>query len=372
MRIGVDGRELVSGMRTGIGRYVIEVLRAVSHAGIECVVYGDQRTRLPVALPGVRVQVLNNGWTQWWDQVCLPRQLARDKVAVFLSPYYKGPLWAPCPVVLTIHDLFFIQYPGRKRLVYDAVMGWLAKLYVSRAVVVITDSEYAQRSIVAMLGVDESKVTVIPVALGAKFKPGPLTDVVRLRYGIVSSYVLYVGNFLPHKNVLRLIQAYACLDRVIKDTHQLVLAGGDREHRKELERLAGSLGVADRVLFPGLIEDAHLPAVYSGCALFVLPSLMEGFGLPALEAMACGAPVAASNRAAIPEVVGDAALLLDPENVAGMAEAMARVLSQPDMGERMRKQGLVRAGAFTSDRTAGRVVALLREVVTRDEQARAT
>ena len=362
MRIGIDGRELVEGVRTGIGRYLIEVLRMASREGMECVVYGDQRTRLPLALPGVSGRLLGGGWTQWVDQVGLPIRLARDRISVFLSPYYKCPLFAPCPVVITVHDLFFIHYPGEGRPVYDAVMTLLSRLYAARAGAVIADSEYSKRSIVATLGVSDAKVTVIPVALGAEFKPEPLTDAVRLRYGIVPPYILYVGNFLPHKNVPRLIQAYAGLGRELKDTHRLVLAGGDREHRNDLERLAGRLSVADRVLFPGLIEDAHLPAVYSGAALFVLPSLEEGFGLPALEAMACGAPVAASNRTAIPEVVGDAALLFDPENVTGMTEAMARALSQQDVRERMRRQGLARAVAFTPERTAGRVVALLREV----------
>jgi len=361
MRIGVDGRELIAGARTGIGRYLIEVLRAAAREGLECVVYGDDRTRFPVTLPGVSLCRLN-GPTLWVDQVALPRRLAHDRIAVFLSPYYKGPLCAPCPVVVTIHDLMFIRYPGSRRPLYDFVMTHLARLYAARAAAVITDSEYSKRSIVATLGVADGKVAVIPVALGAEFTPEPLTDAVRLRYGIMPPYILAVGNFLPHKNVPRLIQAYAGLDQALHETHQLVLAGGDRERRNDLERLAGRLAVAARVLLPGLIDDADLPAVYSGAALFVLPSLEEGFGLPALEAMACGTPVAASNRAAIPEVVGDAALLFDPDKVSAIAEAMATALSDQDMRERMRRQGLARAGAFTSERTAGRVVALLREV----------
>jgi glycosyltransferase involved in cell wall biosynthesis len=362
MRIGVDGRELAGSVRSGIGRYLVEVLRAAAHDGLECLVYGDDRTRLPVTLPGVSLHRLDAGLTLWVDQVGLPRRLARDRIAVFLSPYYKCPLFAPCPTVITVHDLFFIRYLGDRRPIYDAVMTRLARIYAARAAAVIADSQYSKRSIVETLGVSEAKVTVIPVALGAEFKPEPLADGVRLRYGIVPPYILYVGNFLPHKNVPRLIQAYAGLGKELKDTHHLVLAGGDREHRSDLERLAGRLSVADRVLFPGFIDEENLPAIYSGCALFILPSLEEGFGLPALEAMACGAPVAASNRAAIPEVVGDAALLFDPEDVSAMAEAMTRALSQPDMRERMRGEGLARAGAFTPEQTAGRVVALLREV----------
>lgn len=362
IRIGVDGRELSGGVRTGIGRYVAEIVRAISQSGGECVLYGESTAGPAVTLPGVRHCGLSNGWTQWWDQVRLPRRLARDKVAVFLSPYYKGPLWAPCPVVLTIHDVFFIQYPGQRRPLYDAVMTWLARLYVSRAAAVITDSEYSKRAIMERIGVSEAKVAVIPVALGAEFRPQPLSDAARRRYGITDPYILYVGNFKPHKNLARLIQAYSSLPETLRKTYRLVLAGGDRDHRPALERQAGSLGVDGRVLFPGFIEDEYLPEIYSGCVLFILPSLEEGFGLPALEAMACGAPVAAANRAAVPEVVGQAAVLFDPENIAAISEAMARILSQDELQERLRQQGLRRAGEFTVERTAGRVLALLREV----------
>lgn len=360
--IGVDGRELREGIRTGIGRYVLEVLRAASREGWECVVYGDRATRLPVALPGVTLRVLDIPWTQWWDQVSLPRQLVADRVSVFLSPYYKGPLLAPCPVVLTIHDLFFLDYPGQRRPFYRAVMTGLARLYARRASAIIADSEYSRWSIVERLGLSPGKVTVIPVALGAEFKSEPLTEVVRSRYGITPPYVLYVGNFKPHKNLPRLIRAYAALAEPLRSGHTLILAGGDQHHRLALTALARSLGMADQVLFPGQIEDSDLPALYSGCTLFVLPSLVEGFGLPALEAMACGAPVAVANRAALPEVVGTAALLFDPEDEAAITSAMADVLSRGELRDDLARLGLARSREFSQDRTSGRVLALLRQV----------
>lgn len=362
MRIGVDGRELRTDARTGIGRYVLEVLRAASRDGWECVVYGDRNTRLDVVLPGVTLRVLDVPWTQWWDQVTLPHRLVRDRVSAFLSPYYKGPLLAPCPVVLTIHDLFFLDYPGRRRPFYRAVMTRVARLYARRATAILADSEYSRRSIVERLGVSPARVTVIPVALGAEFKPAPLGEGVRSRYALVPPYILYVGNFRPHKNLPRLIRAYAALPVGLRTSHCLVLAGGDRRHLPELLELAKGLGVADRVLFPGLIDDRDLPALYSGCALFVLPSLEEGFGLPALEAMACGAPVAAANRAALPEVVGPAALLFDPEDEGAITKAMVEVLSRHDLREDLGRRGLARAHEFSPDRTAGAVLALLREV----------
>lgn len=358
----MDGRELAAGARTGIGRYVIEALRAASRDGWHCMVYGDDSTRLDVTLPNVTLRVLDRRWTPWWDQVTLPRHLAQDRVSVFLSPYYKGPLFAPCPVVLTIHDLFFITYLGKRRLVYDAVMARLARLYANRATAILADSEYSKRAIVERLGINPAKVTVLPLPLGSEFQETPLSDDVRHRYGITAPYILYVGNFKPHKNLPRLLHAFAGLGEPLRTSYQLILAGGDQEYRPALQRLAQTLGLADRVLFPGLIDDRDLPPLYSGCALFVLPSLEEGFGLPALEAMACGAPVVVANRAAIPEVVGEAATLFDPEDSAAITSAIATVLADPAIAKSLRHRGYLRAKEFSMGRSTGRLLALLREI----------
>src|SRR5499433_3906773 len=165
MQLGIDGRELVEGMRTGIGRYVREVVRAGSVRGWRCTVYGDARTTLPETLPGVRLTRLAAAGTRWWDQIALPRALARDGAHVFLSPYYKGPLAAPCPVVLTIHDLYFIGYGGRRGL-RDAVLTAAARLYARRARAIVSDSEHSRRAVVERLGVPPAKVATIGVAVG--------------------------------------------------------------------------------------------------------------------------------------------------------------------------------------------------------------
>jgi glycosyltransferase involved in cell wall biosynthesis len=361
-RLGVDGRELRLGVRTGIGRYLLEVLRAASQDGWSCVVYGDAGARLDQSLSGVAFTTLDASWTQWWDQVTLPRALARDGITVFLSPYYKGPVRAPCPVVLTIHDLYFINYPGRHRPVYEAIVTRAARLYAARATAIVSDSEYSKREIVARLGVDAAKVSVIPLALGAEFKPESLTAAARARYAVRSPYVLYVGNFNPHKNIPRLIRAFALLPGAVRSRHSLVLAGGYGDGRPELARLAESLGLTDRVIFSGRVEDADLPALYSEAAVYVTPSLEEGFGATVLEAMACGAPVIASNRAALPEIVADAGLLFDPEQEGAIVSALVRVLSDPALADDLRRRALARAGLYTPARTTGRILGLLREV----------
>ena len=362
VRLGVDGRELRPGVHTGIRRYLAEVLRTASRAGWAGVVYRDAASASGSGFPGMRDRVLSAPTTQWWDQVALPRALAQDRASVVLSPYYKGPLLAPCPVVLTIHDLFFIGYPGRRRPLYDATMTALARLYAGRASAIIAVSEYSRRAIVARLGVSPSKVTVIPNALASDFKPAPEADTVKLRYGIPSAYILYVGNFMPHKNLPRLLRAYAALPGCLRSRHALVLAGGDHAGRPALEALATRLGVGGRVVFPGSVDDDDLPALYTAAAVFVLPSLEEGFGLPALEAMACGTPVVASNRGALPEVLGGAGLLVDPADERAIADGIARVLSDIDLAKDLRRLGLARAPLYSADRTAGRVLTLLEQV----------
>jgi glycosyltransferase involved in cell wall biosynthesis len=364
MLIGTDIREWQPGVRTGIGRYLEEFLLAALATMPEerVLLIGDSTCEVRVQARNIDVVRIPDRWTPWWDQISLPRLLARHQVSVFLSPYYKGPLFAPCPVVLTIHDLFFIGYPGRRRPFYDAFMTRLARLYARRAAAIIADSENSKRRILEQLGITPAKVSVIPVALGGEFRNTPLTDRVRARYAITDPYILYLGAFKPHKNLPRLLQAFAGLDDSHRSAHQLVLAGGDRKAQQTCLALARSLGIAGRVVVPGQIHNGDLPALYSGCALFVLPSLDEGFGLPALEAMACGAPVIASNRGAIPEVVGEAAILFDPENVQAMTAAIARVLTHAELKATLRQQGLARARKFSRDATATRVLALLHEI----------
>ena len=359
LRVGVDGRELRAGVRTGIRRYLVEVLRAAAARGVECVVYGDPGAELPAEAAGARLALLGGGLTQWWDQVTLPRALRRDGVDVFLSPYYKRPLAAPCPSVVTIHDLFFIGYPGRARPLRDALLTALARVYARGAAAVIADSEHSRREIVARLGLPAARVSVIPVALGREFAPGAPTPAQRARYGLGSRYALYVGNFLPHKNLPRLLRAWAALPAPLRATHRLVLAGGARAGRPALAALAAALGLDGAVVFAGLVADEDLPALYGGAAALVQPSLEEGFGLPALEAMACGAPVVASRRGALPEVVNDAGLLVDPEDERALAAALARVLGSEDERAALRRRGLARAAEFSAARTAGRVVDLL-------------
>jgi glycosyltransferase involved in cell wall biosynthesis len=364
MRLGIDGRELSGGVRTGIGRYLTAVIQGAQRQRIECMVYSDCGLPELSKRHGVPVRIIPRRPTVWWDQVSLPRRLAKDNISVFLSPYYKGPLWASCPVVLTIHDLLFIEYLGRARPVYDRAMTWLASLYAGRASAIITDSEYARRTIVSRLGLGSERVTVIPLSVAPEFRPVPFSEDAGRRYAVRRPYVLHVGNFLPHKNLVRLVQAFAGLTEAVRKDCSLVLAGDCSGRRDSVLDEARRLGIERRVVLTGVIADADLPALYAGCEVFIMPSLDEGFGLPAVEAMACGAPVIASDRASLPEVVGDAALLVDPSRADAIGAALAAVLSDRALQEDLRARSLKRAEVFRGDRSVQRVLELVRTVET--------
>ena len=356
MKLGIDGRELQAGVRTGIGRYLREVLRALGLRRWDCIVYGDQSTTLPQDLAHLPLKRLVAPWTSWWDQITLPASLRADGVTVFFSPYYKSPLRTPCPTIITIHDLLFIGYPGANRPFHDCAMTHLAKLYADRASSIVADSEYSKQSIVDRLSVDQSKVTVVPVGLGPEFHPTTVQPELLACYGITNPYILTIGNFMPHKNLRRLVQAFAQLPAGLRSRYQLVLAGRESGESSLLRREAAILQVEARLLFPGPIHDEHLPMIYSGAELFVMPSLEEGFGLPALEAMACGTAVVASNRASLPEVVGTAAALCDPTDRESMTAAMRQVLEDRSLRDYLGQKGLERARHFTPDHTAGQVL----------------
>jgi glycosyltransferase involved in cell wall biosynthesis len=365
MILGVDGRELQRERRTGIARYTLEVVKAASARGWTVTVYGDGHTRHDLALPGVTVRVLRAPATVWWDQVALPRALARDGARVLLSPYYKAPLLARCPTVITIHDLFFIGYPGRRRRLADTLHTAAARLYVQRAHALIADSEHSARVVEERLDVDRRHITVVPVAVGAEFVPSTLDEATRARYGVGAAYVLYVGNFRPHKNLPRLLRAWAALPGGLRARHRLVLAGGADAGRAGLQALAAALGIAGSVVFPGRIDDADLPSLYSAASVVVLPSLEEGFGLPAVEGMACGAPVIVSDRGALPEVTAGAAVVVDAGKEEAIAAAITAVLVDPEHATVLRRRGLARAAAFAPIHTTARVLDVVERVASR-------
>lgn len=363
MIIGIDIRELREGTFTGIGAFLLNFLdtAARSFPRDRFVLYGDRNTQVPVHGPNIVYQ-RSSAPGLFFDHYELARRLRKDRVDVFFSPYYKAPTRCPCPYVVTIHDLLFLELPeSRWEAVLNRLRVPLMRRWAAGARRVITDSRHSCRDIKEILEIPISKISVIPLAVSPDFLPAA-EDVrasARLQYGIPERFVLYVGSFKPNKNPGGLLQAYGSMPAELRAEYSLVFVGSqDGHYRRFHGRHAGLISELANIHFLPAVPRDRLIGLYSCASLCVVPSLYEGFGLPALEAMACGAPVLASNRTSLPEVVGEAGVLSDPDPQV-MARVMTELLRDPQRRRRMRSLGLERARTFSCERFGRAIYAVL-------------
>ena len=285
----------------------------------------------------------------------LSRELRRRPVDV-LHVQYTAPPFAPCPIVATIHDLAFKHLPETFNRRSWMQLRLTVRRTARRAQEIITVSEYSRQDIIKTYGIPADRITVTPEAAAETFARA--TDetnlqTVRKRYGIEGDYILSLCSIQPRKNLVRLIEAYSLLRRLHPEGKlpQLVLAGKRGWLDKETWR-AAQADKTTGICFTGYVADEHLNALYSGATCFVYPSYFEGFGLPILEAMKCGAPVIAGDRTSIPEVAGEAALLFDPFDTSSLVEALKRVLTDSAFRQSLSAKGLQRANEFHWQTTA--------------------
>jgi glycosyltransferase involved in cell wall biosynthesis len=367
--LALDCREFVAGRVTGIGRFLLGVLEEIAsrRPHLTALAMTQPETTIPLAAATIRPCTLRGHPTVYWDQVLLPRRLRAEGARLFFSPYYKAPLRAPCPTLVTIHDLIPVEFPGYRRgsgRVFAAAFRSWATLLARQATAVITDSSHSKASLVALLGVPADRVHVIPIGVGQEFRPDlsrAAKAAALVSYGIRGPYVLAVCNFLPHKNLPRLVEAYRTLPAPLRQRFTLVLAGTPARHGPARSVRPSSL-TGPGVHTPGFIAPEHLPALYAGASALVCPSLAEGFGLPVLEAMACGTPVVCARAGALPEVAGEASLYVDPLDVKSIAAGIEQVLTDEKLRARLAVQGLTRAQKFDARRTSARLVDLLEDV----------
>ena len=291
--------------------------------------------------------------------VTLSAELRRRPVDV-LHVQYTAPPAAPCPVVATIHDLSFEHIRATFKRRSWMQLRLTVRRTARRAREVVTLSEFSRRDLIDTYGLPPERVTVTPAAAAPRFRPAAAEEIQRVRhvYGITREYVLAVGSIQPRKNLARLFAAYASLRRARGGDKlpQLVVVGKRAWLYEETLRAARECGIDSEVIFTGYAPEADLPALYSGAFCFVYPSYFEGFGLPPLEAMACGTAVVAADRTSLPEVVGDAGLLVNPFDADEIAGALARLIDDETLRATLAGRGLGRAARFDWRDTARRTL----------------
>jgi glycosyltransferase involved in cell wall biosynthesis len=367
MRVAIDARKVHD---FGIGTYIRNILRQLARLDrqTEYVLICQSRDRELAASLGDNFRTAVNEAPPYSvrEQVSIPWTLVRTRADVFHEPHYVLPPLTRCRSVVTIHDcihLRFPQYlPARGALAYArAQMGLAAR----RSDRILTVSEASKRDILEFFDVAPDKVTVIHNAIDDRFSVPPPDEAVRRvreRYQLEGRFALYVGNVKPHKNVERLIDAFHQVRKSGLDDLRLVVIGDELSKYASLRRAVHRYNLHKYVRFLGFLPDDLLAIVYRLAAVFVFPSLYEGFGLPPLEAMASGTPVVTSNVSSLPEVTGDAALLVDPTSPEAIADGIRRVLTEPELAATLRARGRARATQFSWERSVRQIRDIYMEV----------
>jgi glycosyltransferase involved in cell wall biosynthesis len=375
MRIGIDGLPLTESL-AGIGHYTLELAQNLTRNW-----HDDQvdvispRPFLPSVDPlqsRLRfTEVKTNLLTKRWWSIGLPRYLRQSGLDVFHGTNFEIPLQGFCPTILTIHDLSLLLHPET----HERRRVWRARtrlpLMARRATMIITVSQAVRTEVQQHLHVPAERIVAIHSAARERFQPmGPgHAAEIRNRLQVKKDFILYAGTIEPRKNLSLLIRAFGEVSRDLNGVElQLVLAGKQGWLVNELSKTVRKSAIAANVIFIGYLNDEELCALYSTCKLFVYPSLYEGFGLPPLEAMACGAPVLASQIPSISEVVGSAARLVSPHSLSELAGAMRELLTNDEARAHLTAAGLKRAAEYSWSTTAARTRDVYKEAIARFKQ----
>ncbi len=377
MKVFVEGTALF-GQRTGVGNYTKNLLDALFRLDRtnHYTIFGFRFLRPAKDKPIPESPRLGYRFIRYIPKKgfnAIVRKLTAPPIDVmlasrpdlFLFPnFVRYPLPLGSRSVAVIHDLSFVlhgQHTARRNRQF--LLRYVPTT-IKKSQHIVAVSENAKNEMVSHYGADPDKITVINPAIDHDFfrpRPQPEIDAVRKKFGIVKPYILHTGTLEPRKNIAGILNAYTKLSPQVRESFSLVLAGGkgwlDREIKAQLDTLKDF-----DIILTGYVPDEDLPALYSGASLFVYPSFYEGFGMPPLEAMACNTPVVASDNSSLPEVVGDAGILVDAHDTTGLALHIEKVLYDPALADELRRKGLERAKAFTWEQSAGKLLAVINHV----------
>ncbi len=369
LTIGIDASRSATERPTGTERYSTEVVRNMLEIGERHSwrLYrrntAEFEDSLCVGRPNVEFVVMSA--PRFWTHTRLAWEILRRPPDVLFIPAHVMPWRVSVPTVVTVHDLGHAAFPSTHTLTQRLYLEMTTRHHVSRAAHLIADSASTAEDLERRYGADPARVSVVHLGVDPHFSPAKSSEIEGIRHKLDlpegSDYILHVGTLQPRKNLLRLLGAFA---RIATDYPKisLVLAGGPGWGAEDYVGHARLLGIESRVLFPGYVAEADLAALYSGALIVVVPSLYEGFGLPVLEAMACGAPVATGRGSSILEVAGDAALFFDPLQVESIAATLREAIESPSERSRLARIGVERAASFTWRRCARQTLDILEQI----------
>lgn len=362
MRIAIDATSIPA-QRVGAGNYIFNLTQSLAELvqPDELVVFTKPGDFPPI--PNVHVIATHHSTRIGrilWEQFPLRDQLRDLSIDVLHSPHYTMPLRSKCASVVTFHDMTFFMFPEMHQFYRKFFFRMMIRRSAQRAKAIIAVSDSTRRDILRLLNTDAGKVFTVHSGVAPHFRPiDDAGALARLRgsYHLPEKFILYVGELERRKNVPALVQAFKSLvDQGLP--HALVIVGPKGWMYNRLCQALASLDLTARVVFTGYVPEDELPLFYNAADLFAFPSIYEGFGLPVLEAMACGVPVVTSNVSSLPEIVGDAGILVDPRNVSALADAMLRILKDADLRRELSRRGRERAALFSWQRTAQETLAV--------------
>lgn len=368
MKIAVDASRLAVQARTGTEHYAWELLHALGHVDQrnDYVLYCNQTpAELPPLPPSFVLKPIP--FPRAWSHGRLSLEMLRDAPDVLFVPAHALPIVPGPRSVVTIHDLGFLHHPEAHTRIQRLYYRFFTRLSARRASHIIAISEATRRDLEHFYGTPSAKISVVYHGVHPRFQPISARATINAtlkRYHIDGAYLLFVSTVQPRKNVTRLLEAFAAASQMLPagTLPTLVLAGKRGWLTEQIERRAAELDIAASVRFIGYVPDSDLPTLLSGALAYLNPSLYEGFGMSVLEAQACGTPVLASNVSSLPEVVGDAGILVDPYDVSALRDGILQMITDSDLRAQLRDRGLRRVAGWTWERTARQTLAILEQV----------
>lgn len=363
---GIDASRAARAQRTGTETYSLEIIKRLAklaspqHHLRLYTSQPPQHTDWPDS-PYVETRIIP--WPRLWTHLRLSAELHLHPPDALFVPAHVLPLSCPVPAMVTVHDLGYLHYPEAHRSFDRWYLDWTTRRHTRVARHLIADSQATRDDLLGFYKARPEQISVVYLGrdeMLARINERQVIEAAKSKYNIQGDYLLYLGTLQPRKNLLRLIEAFHQAVAALQETDlRLVIAGRQGWLYAEILERAQQLGIAERVIFPGFVAETDKPALLSGALAYVFPSLYEGFGLPVLEAMACGVPVLTSNCSSLPEVAGQAALLVDPHDTAQIAEGLVRLITQADLRSELVERGYRQILHFSWSKAAEQVLEIL-------------